>query len=857
MDKKTLTNEIIEQILNILLQDKKIITPSRVLNFYEILKDTPRQKFEKDLTETLNEIAQNEGIDETIFESVRRAFENVFKRYSLLELPKKQDKIFSELKNYHGEENEQFNTLCKYIIEACIKNLEKLRNEDEIVRESFITISGVQNQLEKIETAVDENNTGISNINTGIGILGEKIDGMHKVLIDEHTPTKTTPQSDNEIYEEKYEEKLFLEHECAKQDCRFVTLGDVFVEPSLCECHLNEKEKINSLKDLLNKWAETPDRLSREMTVDKYSVFLLYGKAGVGKSSYTSKIITDEAFQKKRLALELRSHINTIAMDNPWGSIKKCFNCDDDSAYKDTVVILDGLDEVCVLKSDSGFKGDIFIKNLLNERQLAVNNIKILITSRDGYFDEVKTNNNLLTATISWDESQIIAWCDEYTKIHESRKTWAEEYINDYKKLPENDEKDKRREVFCIPIILYICCVREIAIADNSSLVDVYEKAFNIIGSRGHDLANNAKMEEDDKITHKINWQYTKELAYRIFLDGESPTVLGNEGVKSAKEHTKKKFSSDCEPMFDRYFALFPFASEKKNNDQSEGMEFAHKTVTDYFTAVKLYEDYLENRNSPEKLWQGVWNAFRYKGIPEDIMGYLIDLIKRRNENNLKSRCADLFKNYYEGVENQSVWLCLDNPEYDCEMSYPQLPQQVGVAFRNLTYLLTPLGYKNDERKPEEVSDSKYAQGLSSLFPRGVLMDVFCENWQGFRYVNLTGADLRYADLRGANLSDANLWNANLSLAKLINANLRGADLSFADLRGANLRGAAIDNVDWSYKQELYYVFLFDADLPKFDKAIEKYGIKLINPTISSKETGKRLKYNAETNRAVSLDYKT
>ena len=257
-----------------------------------------------------------------------------------------------------------------------------------------------------------------------------------------------------------------------------------------------------------------------------------------------------------------------------------------------------------------------------------------------------------------------------------------------------------------------------------------------------------------------------------------------------------------------------------------------------------------------------MWNAFRYKGIPKDIRGYLIDLIKRRNENNLESRCADLFKNYYEGVKNQSVWLRLDNPEYDCEMRYPQLPQQVGVAFCNLTYLLTPLGYKNDERKPEEEPDSKYEQGLSSLFPRGVLMNIFCENWQGFRCVNLTGANLRGADLSFANLSHANLSHAdlidaNLSHAKLKNADLSYAYLSGADLSYADLRGAAIDNVHWSYEQKLYRVFLFDADLPKFDKAIEKYEIKLINPTIISKETYEQLKYNAETNRAVSLDYKT
>lgn len=61
---------------------------------------------------------------------------------------------------------------------------------------------------------------------------------------------------------------------------------------------------------------------------------------------------------------------------------------------------------------------------------------------------------------------------------------------------------------------------------------------------------------------------------------------------------------------------------------------------------------------------------------------------------------------------------------------------------------------------------------------------------RGFRYIDLTGADLTGARLDDANLFGVNLTNANLTGAHLYGVNLSSAYLNDAILTGANLTGA-------------------------------------------------------------------
>ncbi len=832
---KELIHEIGNGILEIAGLDKAVKIGGTLKKIRD-LNETEKNDFKYKL---IQEIKTVDNVDEEVLRAAAEVLRKEINSQSMIDYRGKESVLLNEICEKHpfslSENRIAFRKLMDKILQHCSENAVEIINHEEL-------------ELAIYDVVVANHDIDVAIYNELSAMRSEVSDQFNKMATApaSNTEPKEVPlKHNNPTYEYKFTDPFFLEEEMP-EDEGICSLNNVFVEPVLM------KNPALTLEKKLEYWSADYDRTSGERKDSMYSVFLLYGKAGVGKSSYTAKIISKKLFGKNWMALELRSCADRLQSGSAWKSVKDILGPKRDDAYKDSILILDGLDEVCVLYP--GFDGKGFIENLRAETALKPNNIKILITSREGYFGDITQKDNLLTDTIQWTEEQVGDWCKAYCDKHPSRNTWAKRFMKDYRKLPE---KDKRREIFCIPIILYLCCVREINIGNERSVVAIYEKAFRTVTKHEHHPPTDTGMQEDDERTFALNWQYTKELAYRIFLNGKSPTVLENVDMQKAKDYTKEleyqkskssgvlenddtqdakdRFMKACDAVLERYFTLFHFASEKKHEGKLKGMEFAHKTVTDYFAAVKLYEDYFEkifDEADPVKaLWKGLWRAFRYKTMPRDIMQYLVQIIQNRQGENINTYCRQFFDCYYEGVKKQTIWQLLDVSEYICEMEYALLPQQVGLVFRNLTYLLWYLNYGYYQIDP----DAAYTAGVSTFFQHGVKMDICCFNWKG-----LCGADLRAADLRGA----------DLSYAVLSGANLRGADLRGANLRGVNLCDADLHNVYWSVNQQLQKIHLWDTDLPQLDAVIKKNRIQLIDPKVYRRGLSEPFKYNPKTNRA-------
>lgn len=583
----------------------------------------------------------------------------------------------------------------------------------------------------------------ISNLEETINANSKEIQRQHDTGLIQQPIIEEKIVDDNDEYREKFEDTLFLESDI--RDGKKAALRDVYIEPHI-------KFDYDSLK----QWAELRD--SR--------VLVLYGKAGIGKSSFTSWLCYNNYFIQGCHILELRSCIDKLDSQKPWDSIKESFNCTNDDKYQNTVLILDGLDEVCVLKSN--FDGNEFICNLAGTLQYGVGrNIRIIITSRMGYFGEIKKNNSLDFATIYWEEDSVENWCKEYCKIHDNSTDWCESFKTIFTNL---DESDKRKEVFCTPLVLYICCVSGVDISKHESVASIYDEAFNIIGTRRYN-----KWTEDKRKDFEINRQFTKELAFQMFLNDKLEDILESSFVEIAKEKVKswaqeKQSYQVNSPDFEKLFAINHFAYKK-----NKAIEFAHKTIGEYFTAVKLYEDYFEHilGNSLEDIWRNIFNAFRYKSIPNDIMDYLVAILKKKQDETWK---AKFFKAYYTGIEKQTLsMVSYSEPEYQALSS--ALISQMQIAFRNLTCFLTFLGFKNDQFS----MTNKNLQILSSYF----YGDIIVCNWKNLELLDLKNAYLKNANFLRATLNGIDFYEAILNSAIFIGAELNGACFKRANLENA------------------------------------------------------------------------
>lgn len=622
--------------------------------------------------------------------------------------------------------------------------------------EAYITRQEIRDENRRTRDMIERNFNEMRNQDNG---------GKGESTVLQESP-ETKIHDDNDEYQKLYQDTLFWEN--LLEDDKKATLRNTYVKPCI-------KPQNGSYGFNLKKWVQDKD--SR--------ILLLYGKAGIGKTSLVSRFALGNRLNPIYHILKLRKYTDKLNSSDSWKSIKECFKYEDDNAYEGSILILDGLDEVCVLNQE--FDGSKFVENL--SRTLGTDfgrSIRVIITSRMGYFNEDRFNRYVELATVQWEESSVNKWCDRYCRTHENRKEWSVSFKGVYKDL---DEDDKRRDVFCSPIILYICCVSQIDISKHNSVASIYDEAFRVIGKKEYHVMN----EETEKEV-EINRQFTKELAFQMFLNDKLEDALGADWVSIAREKTiqwgQKRYNAENINLeFKKIFALNHFAFNK-----SDAVEFAHKTVGEYFVSVKIYEDFFKHilEKTPKSIWHNIFNAFRYKKIPVDIMKYLVDLITSGQNDSWKSK---FFKIYYTGIEQQ-LMITSANEKSEYVVFHASLLKQFPIAFRNLTWLLTGLGFDNSE-----FSNTEKNLEILVSYIKG---DVNLSGWKNLNNIDFSMLDLKNSNfsnacLEGANFNETDLERASFDGANLDNSSFKNAYLEYASFVGTHLVNAHLEQANIKY----------------------------------------------------------
>lgn len=740
------------------------------------------------------------------------------------------------------------------LIDKCI---EKFSNEKDFMPPKM---------AEKIEGCFS------NDVKKAIMLLGwwmqfrERINLIPSIYTDDERKQELKLKTDNDDYIRHFQEQLFLEERGSS-----VSLSKIYVAPHVSGSRLSAAEEIM-------QWYRN----------DKFaSCMILYGEAGIGKTSLISKIISDAAgivtqtpweydfVPDEVAAIALRDRITVFKeLEENFSSVTALtalfgISIFEKDQLKDKLLILDGFDELFVLAPELQAKAERFISGLVQE----THGLKILITTRPGYsyfLDYVPGDPitgrkyHWIKRSLSWTEHELSNWCEQYSlevgklddyliktlsefeikklkKRITQKQIWCHSFPNQYHNLPPLTYDDRRREVFCIPIILYIACNSNVDLEQEQTIGQIYDHAFRSVITREHgdSLTGNAQVKGADWKMQKLHWQYTKELAYQMLFIGKMELIDDDKsddlraiGFRNAQNRTLKLLQADYPELVredlgtSKFLAVFHFAK----NGTRDGIAFVHKTVYEYFAALKLYEDYFSKfntdyfeANTPEKAAEEVTKsyleAFRYTVIPEELFKYLeemkfpcfmekesdlfSDLKTQRKKHFDKDRFLAAFQT---GVRNKLLArVPMDEAVEEYLISDDNLESinvQFCMAFQNFTRYLSCLGYQNiDMIRENDKSDSflPLAWILRSLTCTKI--NVYCPNWQ-LEEVDLEGANLEEADLEGAKLKNANLIGANLVGANLVRANLASVKLEWARLVRANLVGA-----------DLEFAKLGDADL--------------------------------------------
>ena len=615
-----------------------------------------------------------------------------------------------------------------------------------------------------------------------------------------------------EEYSSKWNENMFLNDFDEDDDNAGVNirLSELYQLPFY---RLKENKKdISELQQRLERCTNTTERKRR--------MLLILGQPGMGKSTlitwFADKYKKKQDQNKRELLVYRFIDFNIDWSFNGNGERKSV-----DSAILESlnmekedlngkILILDGFDEVAVSNRTA-------VLNQLYNAWTADAHIKdfaLLITCRENYIEDLSRLSFPYITLQPWNENQIESFCSKYELLTKSRI--SEPAINKMKEM---------KNIFGIPIILYMTLALEITVREESSVVEIYDQIFSLAGGiYDRSLKKDASIRWDDE--HRITrvkkqiHQFSREISMWMFENNPQKAAIPRQEYEKIRDNIFEK--ENCiDELQKRDVLIGNYFQRVRYYDgvDTEQLTFVHRSIYEYFVAETIYsegrEAIVEMTVEAQEKFAGML-GYRLKAgrIDYNIGQYL----KTKVNMLLETLSKEKRNKFYAWVE-ETVGKMLDmGMLYFTEKNikeYKNVIEKEMKCFLNLLHILrlfldfSDRIYILEEAKQRQIR--LYIRYLTSLTSEGA--DIVVD----LSKIDLHGTNLNGADMFGVNLSSGNLQRISLSEAYLRGAILNSADLSWANLRGAVLSraemiAANLSNANLS-NTNLRGVFFNNADL--------------------------------------------
>lgn len=579
-------------------------------------------------------------------------------------------------------------------------------------------------------------------------------------------------------YADKWNQNAFL-NDFNKRDKNAgvnIKLKDIYLEEHLpYYVWKTNDEPLNDLKELLSEY--TVDNEDKKM-------LLVLGQAGIGKSTLITWMMANLVEKKDDILIyQFANDLGNInwQSENVLDDIFKAIGLKYDELESKTL-ILDGFDEILACNDRER------ILNKLDQEIKKYNSLKafsLIVTCRENYIYNLQNIKCDYITLQVWDEVQIENFCRTYWK--NCGNEISEDKIQ---KILEN------KEIFGIPLILYMILALDITIEESSSIVDVYDQVFSLkrggIYDRCYDTEHRINKPEIKKYIHQVS----QKIAFWIFENNANQVLIHQEKFEEICKNEMNEFEQKGEDiksdtLIGNFFKLNH--CEGKGTDE---LQFVHRSIYEYFIAVYFFESIYELQSK------------------EEVAGKLGELLK---EGRLSEQILEFIKYKFDGMKGYNLSditknifniMLQDGMTYYSEEKYKNTIEQERNIFSNM---LEIVGSWNSTVGEVDDKIVIYLQcnKHSGLNLKGIKLSA--ENF-AIKRLDLRGTYLNKANLMGADLSRLDLRRVHLNGADLREANLNEVDLSRSDLIGAHLYGANLKGADLS-KADLRYADLRNVDL--------------------------------------------
>lgn len=548
---------------------------------------------------------------------------------------------------------------------------------------------------------------------------------------------------------------------------------------------------------------------------------LIFGYPGIGKSTIITWFLNNYS-GKRRILVYRFSDFPLSEWKIQFKQKFSDFFLEQTGLTKDklqhTILIVDGYDEIIISSSRT-----TLINSLAHEFQ-TITGFSLLLTCRVNYIKNIADLEVPYITLLPLNSDKITSYIHNFKKCSSTiidRKTLATIY--------------KKTDIFGIPLILYMVLALSIKLEKESSMVDVYDRVFQIDGGI-YDRCINRKKYDLAKLPHELVQsiktqihQFSRDIAFWIYENNPSDASIPFD--QYSKFETNQSVLNGSNYLIGSFFQKNPCTE----GYGSEKISFIHRSIYEYFVVERfcslteqLYRTGECNIDALARLICSSWKTGDFTSILKE---YFYRLIAKF----CQTISADQKQNYYCWWENAAEAI-IKNGVCFCLM-LPRMPayEEQKIEARCLSYLGALLSMVRTACHIDQlifetkINNSDFQQSFDNaikhigtsqhqvFLPYTALTSVKLGNIF-LRRANFKGCDLRKAFFYGADLRSANLCNANLQRANLKNAIFIHADLSGADLRGAELERMVLKSANLNGVQ-LTITQAYAKDRPDFFSA--------------------------------------
>lgn len=586
-------------------------------------------------------------------------------------------------------------------------------------------------------------------------------------------------------------------------------------------------------EDLLPQYKKSDEKRSRDtlkkiltdavVTIDKKRMLLILGQAGIGKSTLITWILANLPVKDQVLVYQFTPDLENVdwQKDNLLSEIVKALKLTYQE-IKNKALILDGFDEIYI-------PGDrVRVLNKLEQelkRRNALKQFSLIVTCRENCIYDLQSINCDHITLQPWNKKQIETFCHIY-----------------WEKCGQAAEETKIRiiqqskEIFGIPLILYMILALHVSIDKSSCVADIYDQIFSLKRGVIYERCYDTEHRINEPAIKKYIHQTTQNISFWIFEHNAERAVIRQKnfreiGKKVWQETTYDSNASLSDTLIGCYFMI-----NHCEGKMADEVSFVHRSIYEYFVAVYFFEALIDMPS--EEAAAGKLGELLKKGrLSEQILEFIKYEFDSRCDYALDDLTTDIFNIMLrDGMTYHTDTTVKDDKFRHTDEAYKNIIEpevNIFVNMLEIVHLWNPvLGEVDDniafflrhnDRVSLDLEGFKFHQGyLSNINLRYADLahaQLTGSNLTGANFteaimynINLNSCNLYLADFANAQLLHATLRTAHLEYANLVNANLEGADLVVANLKYANLLNADLGKTDLS-DADLSWTNLAGADL--------------------------------------------